>query len=69
MSTSQANANSILTFGVAINIALDLLDGDDSVDTEYGRGICEVLANMYLGVGNTVVAAEMIRTALKSKEW
>jgi hypothetical protein len=58
-----------VSFHEAISDAFELLEDCEDFDSEYARGICELLALMYLRVGNTVVATEMVKAALMSNEW
>ena len=68
MSSRDERVAALAPLREAIQAALDM-DLDMSTDTEYARGVAEVLAHAFLPIGNTIVAKEMIMAALTSKEW
>jgi len=52
----------------AMSAALELTDGEN-LHSEYVRGIAELIAVLFLRVGNTAVARDMVIAGLKSSEW
>ena len=51
-----------------MSAALDLTNGEH-LDSDYARGMAELIAVMFLPVGNTQVAKDMVLAGLNSKEW
>jgi hypothetical protein len=53
----------------AMSAALELTEDCADPDSAYTRGIAELIALLFLPVGNPAVAREMVISGLKSKEW